>query len=82
MLINAAGLTLWFPQAASHVLPGWMFNVALFVHGAEASPSASSSSSISSTALAPGKFPMDLVIFTGSVTDADLRERAASTRGW
>ena len=35
-LMGAAGLILWFPEAASHVLPGWMFNVALFVHGAEA----------------------------------------------
>ena len=36
VLMGAAGLVLWFPVAASRVLPGWMFNVALFVHGAEA----------------------------------------------
>jgi hypothetical protein len=24
------------PEAASRILPGWMFNIALFVHGAEA----------------------------------------------
>jgi hypothetical protein len=34
--MGAAGLVLWFPMAASRVLPGWLFNVALFVHGAEA----------------------------------------------
>lgn len=35
-LMGAAGLVLWFPEFFSRLLPGWMFNVALFVHGAEA----------------------------------------------
>ena len=27
---------LWFPESALAIVPGWMFNVALFVHGDEA----------------------------------------------
>ena len=80
LLMGAAGLILWFPHAASYVLPGWMFNVALFVHGAEATLAIGFIFVIHffNGHLRPGKFPMDLVIFTGSVSDADLREERAS----
>jgi cytochrome b subunit of formate dehydrogenase len=79
LLMGAAGLVLWFPEAASRVLPGWMFNVALFVHGAEASLAIGFIFVVHffNGHLRPGKFPMDLVIFTGAVSDAELkRERA------
>lgn len=80
VLMGAAGLVLWFPEAASRVLPGWMFNVALFVHGAEAALAIGFIFVMHffNGHLRPGKFPMDLVIFTGSVTEEGLRhERAA-----
>ena len=75
-LMGAAGLVLWFPVAASRLLPGWMFNVALFVHGAEATLAIGFIFVIHffNGHLRPGKFPMDLVIFTGSVSGHDLRE--------
>jgi cytochrome b subunit of formate dehydrogenase len=75
-IMGAAGLVLWFPVAASRVLPGWMFNVALFVHGAEASLAIGFIFVVHffNGHLRPGKFPMDLVIFTGSVPDHELRE--------
>ena len=78
-LMGAAGLVLWFPVAAARVLPGWMFNVALFVHGAEATLAIGFIFVIHffNGHLRPGKFPMDLVIFTGSVSDRDLREERA-----
>jgi len=79
-LMGAAGLVLWFPVAASRLLPGWMFNVALFVHGAEATLAIGFIFVVHffNGHLRPGKFPMDLVIFTGSVTADELRhERAA-----
>jgi cytochrome b subunit of formate dehydrogenase len=79
-IMGAAGLVLWFPVAASRLLPGWMFNVALFVHGAEASLAIGFIFVVHffNGHLRPGKFPMDLVIFTGTVTDRELRnERAA-----
>jgi cytochrome b subunit of formate dehydrogenase len=79
-LMGAAGLVLWFPQAASRVLPGWMFNVALFVHGAEATLAIGFIFVVHffNGHLRPGKFPMDLVWFTGTVTDHELREERAA----
>ena len=79
-IMGAAGLILWFPRRASAFIPGSMFNVALFVHGAEATLAIGFIFVIHffNGHLRPGKFPMDLVIFTGAVTDDDLRhERAA-----
>jgi cytochrome b subunit of formate dehydrogenase len=78
-LMGAAGLVLWFPVAAARVIPGWMFNVALFVHGAEAVLAIGFIFVIHffNGHLRPGKFPMDLVIFTGSVSDHEMREERA-----
>ena len=75
-LMGAAGLVLWFPQAASRILPGWMFNVALFVHGAEATLAIGFIFVVHffNGHLRPGKFPMDMVWFTGSVADHHLKE--------
>jgi len=74
-LMGAAGLILWFPEAASHILPGWMFNVALFVHGAEAALAIGFIFVVHffNGHLRPGKFPMDLVIFTGAVDEQELK---------
>jgi cytochrome b subunit of formate dehydrogenase len=79
LLMGAAGLVLWFPEAASRVLPGWMFNVALFVHGAEASLAIGFIFVVHffNGHLRPGKFPMDLVIFTGLVSDEELKHERA-----
>jgi cytochrome b subunit of formate dehydrogenase len=79
-LMGAAGLVLWFPVAAARLLPGWMFNVALLVHGAEACLAIGFIFTVHffNGHLRPGKFPMDLVIFTGAVSEQELRhERAA-----
>jgi cytochrome b subunit of formate dehydrogenase len=78
-IMGAAGLILWFPVAAARILPGWMFNVALFVHGAEASLAIGFIFVVHffNGHLRPEKFPMDLVIFTGTVTGEELkRDRA------
>jgi cytochrome b subunit of formate dehydrogenase len=80
VIMGAAGLMLWFPEAASRVLPGWMFNVALFVHGAEAALAIGFIFVIHffNGHLRPDKFPMDTVVFTGIVAEDELRvERAA-----
>jgi cytochrome b subunit of formate dehydrogenase len=79
-IMGAAGLVLWFPVAAARVLPGWMFNVALFVHGAEATLAIGFIFVVHffNGHLRPGKFPMDMVIFTGTLSEDDLRrERSA-----
>jgi cytochrome b subunit of formate dehydrogenase len=78
-LMGAAGLVLWFPIAASRILPGWMFNLALFVHGAEATLAIVFIFVVHffNGHLRPGKFPMDTVIFTGSVPEAELEHERA-----
>ena len=78
-IMGAAGLILWFPEAAAAFLPGWMFNVALFVHGAEATLAIGFIFVVHffNGHLRPNKFPMDLVIFTGSVTEEELRHERA-----
>ena len=78
-IMGVAGLILWFPEAASNVLPGWMFNVALFVHGAEAALAIGFIFVVHffNGHLRPGKFPMDLVIFTGAVSETELRHERA-----
>jgi cytochrome b subunit of formate dehydrogenase len=79
-IMGAAGLILWFPVLAARFLPGWMFNVALFVHGAEATLAIGFIFVVHffNGHLRPGKFPMDMVIFTGLVPDEELRhERKA-----
>jgi cytochrome b subunit of formate dehydrogenase len=78
-IMGAAGLILWFPEAAATVLPGWMFNVALFVHGAEATLAIGFIFVVHffNGHLRPNKFPMDLVIFTGSVSEEELRHERA-----
>lgn len=75
-IMGAAGLVLWFPEAAAYVLPGWMFNIALFVHGAEAALAIGFIFVVHffNGHLRPGKFPMDLVIFTGRLPEHELRE--------
>src|SRR5205823_12304335 len=79
-IMGAAGLVLWFPVVASRILPGWMFNVALFVHGAEASLAIGFIFVVHffNGHLRPGKFPMDLVIFTGTLSAAELRQERAA----
>jgi cytochrome b subunit of formate dehydrogenase len=78
-LMGAAGLILWFPVAASRILPGWMFNIALFVHGAEASLAIGFIFVVHffNGHLRPEKFPMDTVIFTGTVATDELRHERA-----
>jgi cytochrome b subunit of formate dehydrogenase len=78
-LMGAAGLVLWFPIAASRLLPGWMFNLALFVHGAEATLAIVFIFVVHffNGHLRRGKFPMDMVIFTGVVAAEEFRHERA-----
>jgi cytochrome b subunit of formate dehydrogenase len=74
-VIGGSGLMLWFPEAFALVMPGWMFNIAMVLHGEEALLAVGFIFTIHffNGHLRPEKFPMDLVIFTGSVTEAELR---------
>ncbi len=75
-IIGASGLLLWFPVFFARVLPGWAFNVATIVHGDEALLAMSFIFTIHffNVHLRPGKFPIDLVIFTGRATTEYMKE--------
>ena len=79
-IIGGSGLLLWFPGFFAHLLPGWLYNVALLVHGEEALLAVAFIFTIHffNGHLRPDKFPMDTVIFTGSVPEAEFaHERPA-----
>jgi len=79
-VIGASGLLLWFPMVFSQFMPGWVFNVALLIHGEEALLAVGFIFTMHffNGHLRPEKFPMDTVIFTGRVSEEELRhERPA-----
>jgi hypothetical protein len=67
---------LWFPQFFAAVLPGWVYNVALVIHGEEARLATGFIFTIHffNSHFRPGKFPMDMVMFTGHVSEVELHE--------
>jgi cytochrome b subunit of formate dehydrogenase len=74
-IIGSSGLLLWFPTFFAHVLPGWVFNVAIIIHSDEALLATGFIFTIHffNGHLRPEKFPMDVVIFTGRVEEAEFR---------
>jgi len=78
IVIGTSGLMLWFPEGFTHILPGWVINVATIIHSDEALLAAGFIFTVHffNTHFRPEKFPMDTVIFTGRMSIEDLkRER-------
>ncbi|USN99274.1 MAG: cytochrome C [Phycisphaeraceae bacterium] len=75
MIIGGSGMLLWFPEIASWMFPGWMFNVAMIVHGYEALLAIGFIFTIHffNAHLRPGVFPVDEVIFTGSMPEEEFK---------
>jgi len=75
-IIGGSGLMLWFPEAFARVVPGQAFNVALLIHGEEALLAVAFIFTIHffNGHFRPDKFPIDTVIFTGSVPEEELEE--------
>jgi cytochrome b subunit of formate dehydrogenase len=75
-VIGLTGLILWFPESATLVLPGWMINVATVIHSDEALLAAAFIFTVHffNGHFRPGKWPMDLVIFTGRSTLAEMKK--------
>ena len=75
-IIGLSGLMLWFPTVFARVVPGWAFNVAMLVHGEEALLAVVFIFTVHffNTHMRPEKFPMDPVIFTGRLSEVELRE--------
>jgi cytochrome b subunit of formate dehydrogenase len=78
-IIGGSGLLLWFPMFFAKFLPGWMFNVATLVHGEEALLAVGFIFTIHffNGHLRPEKFPMDTVIFTGRISEEELKDERA-----
>ncbi len=79
-IIGLSGLILWFPTAVTHVLPGWVINIAHVVHSDEALLAAGFIFVFHffNSHFRPKKFPYDPVMFSGRITEEELRhERAA-----
>jgi cytochrome b subunit of formate dehydrogenase len=68
-IIGMSGLMLWFPEITASFLPGWAFNVATIFHGEEALLAALFLFTVHffNNHFRPDKFPLDVVMFTGSV---------------
>ena len=72
-IIGGSGMLLWVPEFFARFVPGWFFNIALLVHGEEALLAVGFIFTIHffNGHLRPEKFPMDLVIFTGRVSESE-----------
>ncbi len=78
-IIGGSGLLLWFPMFFAGFLPGWVFNIATLVHGEEALLAVGFIFTIHffNGHLRPEKFPMDTVIFTGRISEEEMRSERA-----
>jgi len=76
VIIGISGYMMWFAPFFARLVPGSAFNIALLIHGEEALLAVWFIFLIHwfNANLRPDKFPMDEVIFTGRISDEDLRE--------
>lgn len=76
-IIGISGYTMWFAPFFGRFIPGSWLNIALLVHGEEALLAVWFIFAIHffNTHLRPGSFPMDLVIFTGRLSEEELRDK-------
>jgi cytochrome b subunit of formate dehydrogenase len=74
-VIGTTGLTLWFPEIFTIVIPGYWINIATIIHSDEALLASGFIFTIHffNTHLRPEKFPMDPVIFTGTMPLDELK---------
>ncbi len=69
VIIGSTGLMLWFPEFFTWFFPGWFINVATIIHSDEALLATGFIFTVHffNTHFRPDKFPMDTVIFTGTM---------------
>jgi cytochrome b subunit of formate dehydrogenase len=76
-IIGASGLLLWFPEFFTKLgIPGLIINIATIIHSDEALLATGFIFTVHffNTHFRPDKFPMDKVIFTGSVPIEELKK--------
>jgi hypothetical protein len=78
-IIGASGLMMWLPNITGTFLPGWVFNVAAIFHGEEAFLAVVFLFTVHffNNHFRPEKFPLDIVMFTGSMSLEDFRHEHA-----
>jgi cytochrome b subunit of formate dehydrogenase len=69
-IIGVSGLMLWLPSLFGSFLPGWVFNVATIFHGEEAFLAVVFLFTVHffNNHFRPDKFPVDVIMFTGSLS--------------
>jgi len=74
-VIGLSGLVLWFPAFFTHLLPGWSINLAQLIHSDEALLAAGFIFVFHffNSHFRPDKFPLDPVMFSGRVTEEEMR---------
>jgi cytochrome b subunit of formate dehydrogenase len=74
-IIGLSGYAMWFGSFFARFIPGSWLNIALLIHGEEAILAVGFIFTIHffNTHLRPENFPMDLVIFTGRLTEEQLK---------
>jgi cytochrome b subunit of formate dehydrogenase len=79
LIIGFSGLVLWFPELATRLLPGIGIKIAYIMHSDEAVLAVGFIFVVHmfNTHLRPGKFPVDMSIFTGWVTEEELQSEHA-----
>ncbi|MBF0425378.1 MAG: cytochrome b/b6 domain-containing protein [Magnetococcales bacterium] len=83
LVVGLSGLILWFSELFARFLPGWVFNLANLLHGVEAFLAVTTLFVVHffNNHFRPGKFPLDIVMFTGSWSLEELQhERPAAYR--
>ncbi len=70
------GLMLWFPEWFSTWMPGWAFNLATVIHSYEAVLAIGFIFAVHfiNTHFRLDRFPMDMVIFSGTLTEEELKQ--------
>ena len=74
-IIGVSGAMLWFKEITASILPGWVFNVAMIFHGEEAFLAAGFLFTVHffNNHWRPENFPLDILMFTGSMPLAKFR---------
>jgi cytochrome b subunit of formate dehydrogenase len=74
LVIGVSGLMLWFPEKATLLVPGWMLNVAVIIHGIEALLDIAFIFTVHvfHANLRPDKFPLDTMVLTGRIPEHEF----------
>ena len=75
VVMALTGLVMWFPQATTALLPGWVVNLSQLLHSDEALIVAALVlvAHLFNVAFRPDRFPLDPVMFSGRVSEEQLR---------